>query len=224
MDAGVIHCFKAHYRRHFLHHALDLFDDGADDIYSISQLQAMRIICTAWEDVSNETIAHCWHKTGILPVSVDNVQDQAEDIFVLIDNHEQETVLARVNEYYQAIVHIQPNRDRLSVEELVSPAEEDDRVALESLDDDEIATYVITNCEMEQDILLSNDSDDEEQDVEPAISVKDAITSIPKLQHFMELENGKEFRDASCMLANVKRILCDRLEGGQKQMTLEHFF
>jgi hypothetical protein len=68
-------------------------------------------------------------------------------------------VLARVNEYYQAIVCIQPNRDHLSVEELVSPVEEDDRVALESLDDDEIATYVITNHEMEQGILLSNDSE-----------------------------------------------------------------
>ena len=40
----------------------------------------------------------------------------------------------------------------------------------------------------------------------------------------MELENGEEFRDASCKLANVKCILRDRLEGGQKQMTLEHFF
>ena len=76
MDAGIIQCFKAHYRRHFLRRALDHFDDGADDIYSINQLQAMRIICTAWEDVSNETIVHCWHKTGILPVILNVLQRQ----------------------------------------------------------------------------------------------------------------------------------------------------
>lgn len=222
MDAGVIHCFKAHYRRHFLSRALDLFDDGADDIYGINQLQAMRMICMAWEDVSNETIAHCWNKTGILPINMDNHSDQAVDVFVLINNHEQETVLAKVNDCYKAIEHIQPNRIRLSIEELVSPAEENDSVALESLDDNEITTYVITNREMEQSILLSNDSDNEEQ--EPAMSVKDAIATIEKLEHFMELENGEEFRDASRKLTNVKRTLHERVERGQKQTTLNSFF
>lgn len=222
MDAGVIHCFKAHYRCHFLSRALDLFDDGADDIYGINQLQAMRMICMAWEDVSNETIAHCWNKTGILPINMDNHSDQAVDVFVLINNHEQETVLAKVNDCYKAIEHIQPNRIRLSIEELVSPAEENDSVALESLDDNEITTYVITNREMEQSILLSNDSDNEEQ--EPAMSVKDAIATIEKLEHFMELENGEEFRDASRKLTNVKRTLREKVERGQKQTTLNSFF
>jgi hypothetical protein len=64
----------------------------------------------------------------------------------------------------------------------------------------------------------------EELDVEPAITVKDTITSIAKLEHFMKLENGKEFRDASRMLANVKHTIHKRVEGGQKQMTLKSFF
>ena len=84
MDAGIIHCFKAHYRRHFLRRALDLFADGVDDIYSINQLQAMRLICTAWDNVSNETIAHCWQKTSIMPVVVDtDFLDQAPNVMVL---------------------------------------------------------------------------------------------------------------------------------------------
>src|SRR5262245_39698329 len=40
MDGGIIRCFKAHYRRHFLRRARSLFEDGANDIYSINQLQA----------------------------------------------------------------------------------------------------------------------------------------------------------------------------------------
>jgi hypothetical protein len=221
LDAGIIHCFKSYYRRHFLRRALDLFDDGADDIYSINQLQAMRMISMAWEDLSNETIVHCWQKVDILPV--DDSQTQATDVMVWIDSHEQETVLAEIEDYYKEFNRMQPNRPRLSIEELVNPADENDAVSLESLDDNEIATYVITNRELEQNLLLDNDSD-EEQEVESAMSIKEAITAIENLEQFMELEDGKEFRDAASKLAHVKRTLRSRAQDKQKQAVLTSFF
>jgi hypothetical protein len=218
MDAGIIHCFKAHYRRHFLRRALDLFDDGADNIYAINQLQAMRLICMAWENVSTETIAHCWHKVGILPVNVNNDSlGKAADLVI----HDQEAVLAKISDCYMKFDRMQPNRARLSVEELVSPAEENDAVALESLNNDEIINYITTNHEIEQN---DNDISDEEQEVQPVMSVKNALTAITNLEQFMELEEGKEFRDAARKLIHVKHTLRKRAQDKQKQATLTSFF
>jgi hypothetical protein len=45
MDAGIIRCFKAHYRRYFMQQALDRYDEDIPPakIYDINQLEAMRI-------------------------------------------------------------------------------------------------------------------------------------------------------------------------------------
>jgi DDE superfamily endonuclease len=220
MDAGIIHCFKAHYRQHFLRRALDLFDDGADDIYAINQLQAMRLICTSWDNVSNRTIAHCWQKTNILPVVVDaDFLSQAPDVIVLI-NSEQEAVLAGINKCYKVFDQVRPNHVNISVEMLVSPPEENDAIALESLNEDEIIEYITTNHEMEK----SNTINEEEETVKPAMNTKAALTAIENLERFMELEDGQEFRNAANSLIYVKRTLRKKLDSGQKQTPITSFF
>ena len=220
MDASIIHCFKSHYHRHFLHRALDLFADGAEDIYAINQLQAMRLICTAWDNVSNETIAHCWQKTSILPVVVDNdFLSQAPSVVVLI-NSEQEAVLAEINECYNVFEQVRPNHVNLSIEALVSPEEENNAVALESFNEDEIIDYITANHEMEE----NNTINEEEEEVTPAMSTKDALTAIENLERFMELENGQEFRNAANSLTCVKRTLRMKLDDGQKQALITNFF
>jgi hypothetical protein len=210
LDSGIIQCFKAHYRRHFLERALDLFANGADDIYNINQLQAMRLICTAWEDVRNETMVHCWQHAEILP----------DEVTVVINSDEQAEVLSRIKECYTNINSVRPNQMHLSVEELVCPAEENDEVALESLTDDEIIDYVIKNSEMEE----SESVNDNEEDVQPVMSITDACTAIENLEHFIELENGKEFRHAADSLTRIKRILRERIGDGQKQTVLTNYF
>jgi hypothetical protein len=68
-DAGIIRCFKAHYRSAFIDRALDRYEGNVSvtSIYDIDQLEAMRLAEVAWNDISSETIRNCWHKTGILP-------------------------------------------------------------------------------------------------------------------------------------------------------------
>ncbi|KAF8706676.1 DDE protein, partial [Rhizoctonia solani] len=65
MDAGIIQCFKAHYRNRFTRLALDRDDSGFENIYNISQLDAMSIAFNAWAAVSPSTIANCWRHTGL---------------------------------------------------------------------------------------------------------------------------------------------------------------
>lgn len=58
-DAGIIQCFKAHYRSKFINRAIDRYDSD--------QLEAMRLVDVAWNEVTASTIHNCWQKTGILP-------------------------------------------------------------------------------------------------------------------------------------------------------------
>jgi|ERR1700722_81426 len=57
-DQGIIRCFKAHYHTRFIHRAVDCYDEGITpaEIYTINQLQAMRIADLAWRDVDMTTI------------------------------------------------------------------------------------------------------------------------------------------------------------------------
>ena len=65
LDAGIIRCFKAHYRRAFCLRAIELDDAGERDIYKVNLLEVMLMAQSAWDAVSSETIANCWKHTQI---------------------------------------------------------------------------------------------------------------------------------------------------------------
>ena len=65
LDAGIIRCFKAHYRRRFCQEALKRDSSGQADIYSFNLLETLHMACDAWDDVTAETIKNCWKHAGI---------------------------------------------------------------------------------------------------------------------------------------------------------------
>jgi hypothetical protein len=65
LDAGVIQCFKALYRRAFCKCAIDLDEVGERLIFKIDLREAMLMAKEAWDKVTPETIQHCWNHTGI---------------------------------------------------------------------------------------------------------------------------------------------------------------
>src|SRR5260221_9338933 len=71
MDAGIIRCFKAHYRARYIQLSINRYDSGItpSEIYDINQLEGMRLAQMAWSEVDASTIHHCWLKAGILPDS-----------------------------------------------------------------------------------------------------------------------------------------------------------
>jgi DDE superfamily endonuclease len=56
LDAGVIRCFKAHYRSNFCRRAIVLDEAGESDIYKIDLLEGMLMAEEAWSAVTAETI------------------------------------------------------------------------------------------------------------------------------------------------------------------------
>jgi len=65
LDAGIIRCFKAHYRQRFCQEALKRDASGEADIYSFNLLETLHMAHDAWDDVTPETIKNCWKHTGI---------------------------------------------------------------------------------------------------------------------------------------------------------------
>ena len=65
LDAGIVRCFKAQYRRAFSMRAVDLEEAGESDIYKINLLEAMVMAKDAWAAVKPSTIEHCWAHAGI---------------------------------------------------------------------------------------------------------------------------------------------------------------
>jgi hypothetical protein len=68
VDTGIIHNFKAHYCTKFVDCAIDCYNsDPPSEIYQINQLEAMRMVAAAWDELDATTIHCCWKHTGILP-------------------------------------------------------------------------------------------------------------------------------------------------------------
>lgn len=65
LDAGIIRCFKAQYRRMFCHRALELDDAGEANIYKVSLFEAMTMAKKGWDNVTSTTIKACWDHAGI---------------------------------------------------------------------------------------------------------------------------------------------------------------
>ena len=65
LDAGVIRCFKAHYRQALCQRALNLNDAGEQDIYKTNLAEAMFAAKDAWQSITSETIRNCWDHTRI---------------------------------------------------------------------------------------------------------------------------------------------------------------
>jgi hypothetical protein len=65
LDAGIIRCFKAHYRALFCRQALELDTIGVEDIFKIDICEAMLMAKDAWDTVQPTTIKHCQNHTAI---------------------------------------------------------------------------------------------------------------------------------------------------------------
>jgi DDE superfamily endonuclease len=65
LDAGIIHCFKAHYRHTFCLRAIELDEAGKREIYKLDLQEAMVMARDAWNAVQLQTIVNCWNHTKI---------------------------------------------------------------------------------------------------------------------------------------------------------------
>jgi hypothetical protein len=65
LDAGIIRCFKAIYRREHCLRAIEKDEADDRDIYKMNILESMLMVKRAWSQVSQKTIKNCWDHTKI---------------------------------------------------------------------------------------------------------------------------------------------------------------
>jgi hypothetical protein len=68
-DAGITHCFKAHYHACFMDCGINCYNSDIPpaDVYNIDILNAMQLADIAWNEVDTTMIHNCWQKPSILP-------------------------------------------------------------------------------------------------------------------------------------------------------------
>jgi hypothetical protein len=195
MDAGIIRCFKAHFRRYSMQRALDRYDEGVTpgEIYNIDQLQAMRLADISWKEVTKDTIANCWRKSGILP-TVDTLRDeedmdshdgQENDMTPDADSTPDPAITAAEEALVQVLDELQEvgvlqKENLVDIEDLVNMREER---MIEDATDEEIFDAVQKMRSGEQDQEGKGGDDDDE--VEPKPSRKDALQAASTLQRYI---------------------------------------
>jgi hypothetical protein len=194
MDAGIIRCFKAHYRARYIQRAINRYDSGItpSQIYDINQLEGMRLGETAWDEVDASTIRHCWLKAGILPDSAfstnepppritisslcnagDPVQTAEKAVEHTLDKLEQTGVLQHTN--------------RLNLEDLLNP--EPEKQVVEHATDEDIYHAVVASRLAEENMDLVGGADDEDDDAEilPHPSRKEALAAAATLERYISV-------------------------------------
>lgn len=85
LDQGIIHSFKAHYRKTFLNWCVVDLDNVNSMRGHANVKQALLWTVNAWEDVTLQTVKMCWKKCKILPITMQHdliVDDERKHLAV----------------------------------------------------------------------------------------------------------------------------------------------
>ncbi|THU93740.1 DDE-domain-containing protein [Dendrothele bispora CBS 962.96] len=203
-DAGIIRCFKAHYRKRYIQRSID----------------PMRLADAAWKEVDTSTIQHCWKKTGILPDSVfvpDVSQNIALPISSLIDSgsssqdpilRAEQQVTAALNELQETGILQRSNR--LGLEDLLNPVEEDKHMSDETSEKDiekDICNAVLAARNAIENSTLHGGHDDLDDEVLvlPRPSRQEALGAVSTLTRYVNPMDDEFARKLESLLASFGR-------------------
>ncbi len=199
-DAGIIRCFKAHYRSSYIQHAIDHYDQNIPpaEIYDINQLEAMRLANTAWKAVDMTTIKHCWQKAGILaapsspstPIPVPGpIADVEKDVQESLDALQDTGALQTANQ--------------MSIKSLLNPeAEHND---MEEVTDKDIFDAVMT-AQKEEEAEEACDADASGDGcIVPIPSRKEALKAASTLQQYVGSMDNPFVHQLEGLLASFGR-------------------
>ncbi|CAB5293589.1 unnamed protein product [Rhizophagus irregularis] len=208
MDAGIIHSFKAKYKREFCNHIIHQFNRGINrETNKLNIKEAIDYIAEAWENVTQTTIQNCWVKTGILPSSdciIDDVNMQGIELNELDELNEINLDLLPeaddLREYFHMLDHDIPTEEHLTDEQIINLLQDEGN-----------------ESNSEGDI-----SDDEEAMI---VTEKKGVEALKTFINYFEQQNDPEFNiDELHIFRKYLRILKVREFNSKHQTTLDIFF
>lgn len=212
MDAGIIMSFKRRYRRYQLRRAVDSDEAGRRDLYNVDQLQAMRWMRLAWNEVTPQVIQNCWKHTNII-----SARGPDGEIIPPVDGavNQQDAGEIAVEQELADSIHALRIRNAMSIENLLNDDEEDANLHVQQ--DDEGLVQRAAGEAVEE-------SDDETE--ENLLPDKDKLAV---LRDCIKLFEEEEDPDVQAMkgLRRLQRAIRDKLkkerEEGLHQTTLDSF-
>lgn len=226
MDAGIIHAFKAHYRRLYIRHVLERDEAGEQNIWHIDQLAAMRIAEEAWGVINTSTIVNCWLHSGI-------ISRRDSDGKPLPTNNPEICPDTTPIPIQKSIEMLQEAIDKLAARKIgtdnIMKATE-----LVDIDAETVTEKAFTDVEiMEQaraelnpdlaDNDIGNHDDDDDDDDEPVLTAVKALQAVKELQRFALTQNAKEWDNAISLLPKLTRLLRRDHQDSLQQSTLDRF-
>jgi hypothetical protein len=178
-DAGIIHSFKAHYKKLFLKKKIINFEEEQSGLEPdpINIYHAIKMVATAWNFVTPVIIYNCWKKTGILP---------EENIFYSIEmeqtNNLVNEILQEEENAVQDLINNLPINSALTAAEFIS------------IDDAEVNVEMPTDEQIISSLTPTEEEIEENIPILPHIPIKDAVTAFETAHKFLQQDNdGLEF-------------------------------
>jgi hypothetical protein len=212
-DAGIIRCFKAHYRGKFIARAIDRYDNAVDPtkIYDIDQLEAMRLADLAWNQVDTTTIRNCWRKSGILPDDTncpEALPPPSIPITSLLNSSPPPTdpTIRAENDIMDSLAELEkrgvlPRANRMNIDELLNPELEHEIIEA-NITDNEIFESVRERRQGEEMMEINGGDDDEIINIP---SPRDALAASLILRRYVADLNDPCARKLEAILAGFSR-------------------
>jgi hypothetical protein len=224
-DAGIIRCFKAHYRGKFISRAIDRYDNDVSPalIYEIDQLEAMRLADVAWREVDTTTIRNCWRKAGIIPDTLykpSTTSTLSVPVSSLLNSEPLEGVDRAEKDISDSLNQLEERgvlqkRNRMDLEDLLNPASEEELVG--EISDEEIFQSVVDMHEAEQMMEVNGGYDVDDDVVDEKPTRKEALAAAFTLRSYVADINEPFARKLEGILASFGRQT--RLEEAQSLET-----
>lgn len=222
MDAGIIRCFKAHYKRLFCERAILREESGEIDLYKLDQLEGMILAQEAWDNVTSRTVTNCWTHVKLFEdgteLETQSIPEVAKD-----DGIQKATQGLQEAIKTLATMAIAPNQVMRAEEMLDSP---DETVTEELFSDVEIVEEI--RAERAQESREATGESDPESEVDemdpPVMSKQEGIRALRDLSRLCAVEDGEEFRAALRLFPKLIRALRVGEQADMKQTTLSDYF
>jgi hypothetical protein len=191
-DAGIIHCFKAHYHACFMDHYNG--DIPPADVYDINILEAMQLANIAWNEVDTTTIHNCWQKSGILPNTLLNPDSTpntpAIHISSLLNNEPANPVTAAEKDVSASLDHLEEigvlqQGNWMDLTELLNLVNKDN--SYKEVTDEKIYQVVLERhkAEQQREINEGGDSDNNSKSMEKKPSCHKALSAALTIQKYV---------------------------------------
>jgi hypothetical protein len=203
-DQGIIYNLKCHYRKEMMKQLIHHMDEGgtAND-FSISLLDAMIKLQSAWKSVTQQSIANCFGKAGFVFGDVTNDEVESTEI------DDEEEILKALKE--KNIVN-----DNVDITDIVNV---DNHLAVAS----PVSNDTIVATVMKQQECDSEDDDDDCGEAVEHVRSTSAFTAIDTLRAFF-MQQDTEVVNSEPLLTGIKQLVEIVAHKKKVQTSLLDFF